>query len=111
MLGFILHILVTAVLLLVVAKIVNGIEMEGFGSAVFAALVLGLVNAFLKPLAVFISLPLTIITFGLFVLVINALMFWFTAAIVPGLRIKGFGPAFLGALLLSVFNWMVGKVV
>jgi len=105
--GFLIHILVTAVLLLLVAKLVDGIEVDGFGAAVLSALGLGLVNAFLKPLALFLSWPVTLLTLGIFILVINALMLWLAAALVPGFRIRGFRPAFMGALLLTAFNWMV----
>jgi len=107
MLGFILHLVVTSILVLLVAKIISGFEVENWGSALMAALVLGLVNAFVRPLMVFLTLPITILTLGLFLLVINALMLWLAASIVPGVKVKGFGPAFLGALLLSVFNVMV----
>ncbi|MFQ5678029.1 MAG: phage holin family protein [Gemmatimonadota bacterium] len=108
--GFLVHILVTAVLLLLIAKLVSGFELDGFGAAVLAALGLGLVNAFLRPLALVLSLPVTFLTLGLFILVINALMLWLAAALVPGFRIRGFGAAFTGALLLSVFNWVVGRI-
>jgi len=107
MLGFVLHLVVTSLLVLLVAKMVNGIEVEKWGSAIMMALVLGLVNAFVRPLMVFLTLPITILSFGLFLLVINALMLWLAASIVPGVKVKGFGPAFLGALLLSVFNVIV----
>jgi len=112
MLGFVLHIVVTSLLVLLIAKIVNGFEVENWGSAVMVALVLGLVNAFIRPVMVFLTLPVTILTLGLFLLVINAGMLWLAASIVPGVKVKGFGPAFLGALLLSVFgilaSWLPG---
>ncbi len=107
MLAFVLHIVVTSLLVLLVAKMVSGIEVENWGSAVMVALVLGLVNALVRPLMVFLTLPITNLTFGLFLLVINAAMLWLAASIVPGVKVKGFGPAFLGALLLSVFNVVV----
>jgi len=108
--AFLLHLLVTALLLLLVAKMVDGIDVDGFGSALFAALILGLVNGLVRPLAIFFSLPLTIVTFGLFLLVINALMLWLAAAIVPGFKIRGFGPAFWGALLVTLFNWGIDRL-
>ncbi len=111
MIAFVLHLLVTAVLLVVVAKIVDGIEVEGFGTAVIGALVLGVVNAVVRPAAVFLSLPLTLLTFGLFLLVVNAAMLWLAAAFVPGIRVRGFGAAFFGSLLLSAFNWVVDRLV
>ena len=108
--AFLIHLLVTAGLLFLVAKIVDGVEIDGFGAALFAALILGLVNGLVRPLAVFLSLPLTIVTFGLFLLVINALMLWLAAAIVPGFKVRGFGAAFWGALLLGLFNWGIDRL-
>jgi putative membrane protein len=101
---FIITTLVYAILLLVVAKIVPGIEIDGFGTAIVAGLVMGVVNALIKPIIVFLSLPFVILTLGIFLLVINALLLKLAAAIVPGFRIKGFGSALLGALLLSIFS-------
>jgi putative membrane protein len=107
MVEFVLHIGVTSLLVLLVAKIVDGFEVKNWGAALMAALALGLVNGFVRPLMVLLTLPITVLTLGLFLLVINALMLWLAAAIVPGVRIKGFGSAFFGALLLSIFNLMV----
>ena len=104
------HLLVTAALLVLVAKMVSGIEVKGWGSAIVAALALGLVNALIKPLVVLLTLPITLLTLGLFYLVVNTLMLWLMAAIVPGFQVKGFGPAFIGALLLMLLNILVGAV-
>jgi putative membrane protein len=110
MLEFLLHLLLSAGLLLAVSHIVDGFEVRSFGSALLAALVLGLVNAILRPIVVFLSLPITILTFGLFLLVVNALMLMVVGAVVPGLRLRGFGPAFWGALLLSLLNLVIGVI-
>ena len=110
MVEFLVHLLVTAALLVLVAKMVSGIEVKGWGSAIVAALALGLVNALIKPLVVLLTLPITLLTLGLFYLVVNALMLWLMAAIVPGFQVKGFGPAFIGALLLMLLNILVGAV-
>jgi putative membrane protein len=96
---------VVGFLLWVVAKIVPGVEVEGCLSAMLAGLVLGVINALLKPLLVLLTLPITVLTLGLFLLVVNALLLWLASAIVPGFRIKSFGAALLGALLLSVFSF------
>lgn len=101
---FIIMTLVYAVLLLIVAKIVPGIEMDSMGSALLAGLVMGVINALVKPVLVLLSLPFLILTLGLFLLVINALLLKLASAIVPGFQIKGFGSALLGALLLSIFS-------
>jgi putative membrane protein len=104
MLEFLAHLLITAGLLLLVAHLVSGVEIQGWGAAILGALVLGLVNAFVRPLMVVLTFPLTIVTFGLFLLVINALMLWMVGSLVPGMRIRGFVPALLGSLLLTLLN-------
>ncbi|HVN37121.1 MAG TPA: phage holin family protein [Myxococcota bacterium] len=111
MIEFLAHLLLTAALLLLVANVVRGVEVEGWGSAVLGALVLGLVNAFVRPLMVVLTFPLTILTFGLFLLVINALVLWMVAAMVPGIRVQGFGPALLGSLVLTLLNLAVAALV
>ena len=107
MTAFLLHLILTAALLLVVAKAVRGVEVSGIGSALIGALVLGLVNALVRPVMVFLTFPLTIVTFGLFLLVVNALMLWLMAALVPGIRVRGFGAAFFGSLLLTILNLLI----
>lgn len=102
---FIVQTVVVGLLLYVVAKLVPGMEVDGVGHALLAGLVLGIINALVRPLLVFLTLPISILTLGFFLLVINALMLRLAAAVVPGLHVKGFGPAFLGALLLSVLSF------
>lgn len=101
---FIITTLVYAVLLLIVAKIVPGIEMDSMGSALLAGLAMGVINAIVKPVLVIFSIPFLILTLGLFLLVINALLLKLAAAIVPGFQVKGFGSALLGAFLLTIFS-------
>ncbi|MGQ0658932.1 MAG: phage holin family protein [Chromatiales bacterium] len=108
---FLVHLVVTASLLLLVAHLVSGFEVKGWGSAFLGALVLGLVNGLVRPVMVLLTLPLTILTFGLFLLIVNALMFWLVAAFAPGIRIDGFRPAFVGSLLLSLLNIAVAMLV
>lgn len=110
MVEFLIHLLVSAALLLLVANIVKGVDIESWGSAFLTALVLGLVNGFVRPLMVLLTLPLTVLTFGLFLLVINALMLQLSAALVPGVRVRGFGPALIGSLLLTVLNLLVSAL-
>lgn len=111
MVGLITRWLLTALALIITAKIVPGIHLRDTVTLFVAALVLGLVNAIVRPLLIFFTLPLTLLTLGLFILVINALSFWIAAYFVPGFEVDGFMPAFLGALLMSVlstiFNWVV----
>jgi putative membrane protein len=104
---FLVHLVVSALLLLLVANVVPGIGVGGFGYALLAALVLGVVNAVVRPLLVLLTLPITILTLGLFLLVINALMLMLAAAVVPGFTVAGFGSALLGGLLLAIFNLLV----
>jgi putative membrane protein len=94
----------SAIGLFVVAKLVRGFEVDGCGSALLAAIVVGFVNGTLGALLKLVSLPLTILTLGLFIFVVNALMLKLAAALVPGFRIKGFVPAFWGAIVLSLVN-------
>jgi len=108
--SFLLHLVLTAIALLVVANVVDGVQVSGFGAALIGALILGLVNAFVRPVMILLTLPLTIVTLGLFLFVVNALMFWLVAALVPGFRITGFGAALLGSLLLTVLNILIDRL-
>lgn len=107
MLRTIIHWILSAVLLLVVAHIVPGFHVRDFLSALIAAVVIGLVNATLGNLLKFITLPLTILSFGIFLLIINALMLKLAAHFVPGFEIIGFAPAFWGGILLSILQMLV----
>jgi putative membrane protein len=111
MLEFFLHLLLTAGLLLLVAHLVRGIRIEGWGPAILGAIMLGLVNAFVRPVMIVLTLPLTVLSFGLFLLVVNALMLRLVAALVPGIRVEGFAPALFGSLVLTLLNLAVVSVV
>jgi putative membrane protein len=104
MIAFAAHLVVTAGLLLIVANLVEGIKVEGWGPALLGALMLGLANALVKPLMVLLTLPLTLLTFGLFLLVVNGVMLQLAAALTPGIDVKGCGSAILGSIVLSVLN-------
>jgi len=106
-----IHLLVSALLLWLVSQFVHGIHLSGVGAAVLGALVLGIVNFLVRPILVLITLPVTILTLGLFLIVINALMLLLTGALVPGLRIDGFVPALLGGLLLGLFNLIASALM
>ena len=108
MIELLLHLLLTSALLMIVAKLVSGIEISSWGSAFIAAIVLGLVNALVRPLMVVLTIPFTVITFGLFLFVINAFMLMLVGKIVPGLKVQGFLPALLGSLLLAALNVLIG---
>ena len=104
MTAFVVHLLVTSVHLLAVAGLVRGIEVKGFTSALLAALGLGRANAFVWPVLALLTLPLTIVTLGLFLFVLNALMLMLVAAFVPGFRIRDFKSALWGSVVLALLN-------
>jgi len=108
---FIWHIAVTAFLLFILGKIVDGIEVRDGKAAVLGALVLGFANALVRPVVVLLTLPATVVTLGLFLFVVNALMLMLAAALVPGFRVKGFFPALWGSVGLAVMNLLLGVVV
>ncbi len=110
MLNIILRWLLYALLIIFVSWLVPGIEVDNFLSAMFVCIILALVNAFIKPFVQIITLPVTILTLGLFSLVINALMFMLAGWITPGFEVEGFLSALLGSLLLSLFSLAVNKI-
>lgn len=105
---WLLHWILNAVALLVISHFVDGFHVNGFVSALIAVIVIGLLNATLGLLLKFITLPLGILTFGLFFLVINALVLWFSSKFVPGFSVTTFKAAFLGALALAVIHLLFG---
>ena len=102
-----IHWITSALLLLVVSHLVPGFIVRGFVPALVAALILGLVNATLGLILKILTFPLTIVSFGLFLLVINALMLLFTSHLVAGFIVQGFKPAFWGALLLAILQLLL----
>ncbi len=94
--------LLLAAALLLVAHLTPGVVVNSFGAAMIAALVLGLLNTLLRPILVLLTLPVTLLTLGLFLFVINALMFYFAARLLNGLSVAGFGAALIGSLIYSV---------
>ena len=99
--------LLSAASLLFVAYVYSGVEVKSFTSALIAAFVIGLFNVVLRPLLVVLTLPVTIVTVGLFLFVINALMFWATASVLDGFHVAGFGAALLGSLIYSVLGVII----
>jgi putative membrane protein len=107
MILFFAHLVITAGLLLIVANLVEGIHIDGWGAAVLAALVLGVANACVRPLMVVLTLPLTVLTFGLFLLVVNGVTLQIAGALTPGVKISGCGAAIVGAIVLSLLNMAI----
>ena len=103
----ILRWLASAGTLLLLAYYLPGIGVVGWYVALMTALVLGLVNALIRPILLFFTLPITVLTLGLFVLVINALLFWFVSTFIQGFSVAGLWSAFWGALILSFVSWLV----
>lgn len=97
--------------LLLVAHLYPGVVVKSFTSALIAALVLGLLNTLLRPLLVLLTLPVTVLTLGLFLFVINALMFWAAAQVLDGLTVAGFGAALIGSLIYSLCGMVIDVVV
>lgn len=104
MISFLLTWILTAVALVLTAYIVPGISIASFSVAIIAAVVLGLINAIVKPLLIFFTLPLTILTLGLFIFVINAIAFSLVAYFTPGFTINGFFQALFGSIILSIIS-------
>ena len=96
-----------ALALLAVSYLYGGVHVQSLGSALLAALVIGLMNAIVRPLLVLLTLPVTLLTLGLFLFVINALMFWAAASMLQGLQVAGFGAALIGSLIYSVCSVVI----
>lgn len=107
----ILRWILNAATLLLISQFLSGIEVTGWYAALIAALILGLVNAIIRPILFFFTLPINILTLGLFTFFINAFLFWFVGTVVDGFVVAGFWPAFWGALIMAVVNWMVSSLL
>jgi putative membrane protein len=104
--------ILNAVALLAVTWLLDPlIQVTGFGSALAAALVLGLINTLVRPVLAILTLPLTVLTLGIFYLVLNGLLFWLASALLPGFEVAGFGSAFLGAILYGLIAWALSALI
>jgi putative membrane protein len=103
--------LINALALLALPYLVPSVQVESFATALVAALVLALVNALIRPLLVVLTLPVTVLTLGLFVFVINALLFWFVASFIKGFSVGGFWSAFFGAIVYALVSWAASALV
>ena len=102
--------LINAVALLALPYLLSSITVDSISSALIAALLLGLVNTFIRPLLVLLTLPVTLVTLGLFIFVINALLFWLVGSFVQGFHVAGFWSAFFGAILYSLISWALSAI-
>lgn len=100
-----------ALALLAVAYLLPGVRVDGFGSALIAAVVLGLINALLRPLLILLTLPVTVLTLGLFMFIINGLLFWMAGSILKGFEVSGFWTGVGGALLYSIFSYIFSLLI
>lgn len=103
--------LVNALALIAVAYLMPSISVASFWTALIAALILGLVNAVIRPVLVLLTLPVSVLTLGLFILVINGLLFWFVGSFIEGFVVQGFWAGFLGAILFSIVSWALSALV
>jgi putative membrane protein len=103
--------LINAVSLLALPYIFTSIKVASFTTALAVALILGLINAVIRPLLVLLTLPLTVVTLGLFIFVINGLLFWLTASFVAGFDVAGFWPAVFGAIVYSLISWAAAALL
>ena len=102
-----IHFVVSALAILITAYVLPGVHVDGIIAALVLAVVLGAINIFIRPILILLTLPLTIITMGLFVLVINGLLVMLASYIVPGFTIDGFWSALLFGIVLAIFNWVL----
>lgn len=103
--------LINAVALIAVAYLLPGVSVASFGTALVAALILGLVNAVIRPILVLLTLPVTILTLGLFIFVINGLLFWFVGSFIKGFVVAGFWWGVLGAIAYSLISWALSALL
>lgn len=108
----ILRLIVNVIAILIIAYLFPGlIWVDGFWSALLVAILLGIVNSILRPILIFFTLPLTILTLGLFLLIINGLMLWLVSAVVSGFHVNGFWGAVVGSVLISIVSWVLSRLL
>jgi len=103
--------LINAVALLALPYLMSSVQVDSFWIALLAALVLGLINTFIRPILLLLTLPATVLTLGLFIFVVNAICFGLTAALVPGFALDGLLAAFLGALVVTIVSWFLSALL
>ena len=111
MTNFVVTALITAAALFIISRFNLGLQIPDLGTTLIAAIVLGLLNAFVKPILVFLTIPINILTLGLFTFVLNALMIMLMAAIVKGVHVNGFLGALIASVVLSVLTWLISQIV
>lgn len=107
--GILIRWLILTVAILSAAYLLDGMEVRGFTSAFFAAAVLGILNAILRPVLIILTLPLNILSLGLFTFVINAFLLKMASGVIPGFEVHGFWPALFGSLIISLVSWLLSS--
>ena len=103
--------LLNALALIAVAYLMPSVSVANFWTALVAALILGLVNAVIRPVLILLTLPVSVLTLGIFILVINGLLFWFVGSFIEGFTVAGFWAGFFGAILFSIVSWALSALV
>ena len=109
--GFVVRVLITALGLWVAANVVTGIAVAGWKTLLLAALVLGIVNAIVRPVLIILTLPITFFTLGFFLLVVNGLSFALAASVVPGFHVATLGSAIVGSVVVTVTGWFANSFI
>ena len=109
--GIIIRWLVLTVAIMLTAYLMDGIQVNGFFSALFAAAILGILNAFFRPILIIMTLPINILSLGLFTFIINAVLLLMVSGVIPGFVIRGFWSAIFGSLLISIVSWLLSSFV
>jgi|SRR5579884_1089984 len=107
---FLLRLLINGIVLYCIALYVPGVHANGLGSAVLAAFIFGIVNAVVRPIVLLLTLPLTVLTLGLFIIIVNALMFWLATWITPGFHVDGFRPALIGGIIMMIVGMITNHL-
>ena len=109
--GLIIRWLILTAAIMVTSYFMEGIHVSGFFSAFFAAAILGILNAFFRPILIILTLPINILTLGLFTFVINAILLMMVSGVIPGFEVKGFWSALFGSLFISIVSWLLNSFI
>lgn len=111
MIAIILRLIILTAGIFLAAYLVPGINVQGYAAAIKAAIVLGLMNVFIKPVLFILTLPINLLTLGLFTLILNGLILWFVGYLVTGFQVAGFFPALIGAIVISLFSILLDRFI
>ena len=109
--GILIRWFITTLAIVIVPYVSSGVRVEGLGTALAAGAILGILNAVVRPVLILLTLPLTVVTIGLFIFVINALLFQFAAAIVPGMHVESFWSALFASIIVSIVSWILNSAI